>query len=473
MERFDAWHLPPDLMPGIQTTSLDLDPAPTAPTRAAAEPFELRAPALTADHVRRIATALLAAGDTLRATPLNEIVAAIDAVAARFLDPADELRVQALAWIPRTTGYSAAMAELVLDRMAADWRAPELHALLRAELRDPRVLDRFVRHRPGQYVRAFGPRLALHVLAGNVPGVGVTSLVRSLLVRAPALCKTAREEPVLPVLFARALRDQAPPIGDALAVAWWPGGDVALEAAALENAELVVHYGGAQALASLAARLPPHVRLVDHGPRISFGIVARERLGDPDLPAKIARATATFDQQGCVSPHLVFLEGPPTDAAREFAGRIAHELATLAPKLSRGRITCDEAARIHAARATAEFRAIRGEDVALWADPNLHYTVIYDPRPEFGASCLNRTLWCRPITLDALPGLIQPFAPFLQSVAVAASPARQKALAASLGAAGVTRMTCFDSLPWPSPTWHHDGRGPLRELLRWVDFEPS
>jgi hypothetical protein len=475
MQPFHAWHLP-------HTAGADLpadDLVPTFDSAAGGSPDAatggaLRVPRLAAADVERICLALRDAGARLRQVPLDEVVSAIDHVAGRFLDPADDLRAAALAWLPRTTGYAPAMARLVLDRMAADWRAPELRALLRAELRDVRVLDRFIRHRPGQYVRAFGPRLSFHIIAGNVPGVGVTSLVRSLLVRAPALCKTARDEPVLPVLFARALHEHAPALGAALAVAWWPGGQLDLEAAALAHADVVVHYGGPDALASLAPRVPPHARLLEHGPRISFGVVAREKLHDPELPAHIARATAVFDQQGCVSPHLVYIEESRPGDARTLAGKIAGALADLGLELSRGRITPGEATAIHAARAAAEFRTIGGADVAVWGDSSLGYTVIYEPGPDFRASCLHRTLWCRPISdLAQVPALVAPHAPLLQSVAVAAPKARKKALAGALGAAGATRITCFETLPWPSQTWHHDGRGPLRELIRFVDFEPG
>ena len=54
------------------------------------------------------------------------------------------------------------------------------------------VLDEFrPSGRGGGRQAAFGPRLAAHVFSGNVPGVAVTSLVRSLLVKAATLGKTA------------------------------------------------------------------------------------------------------------------------------------------------------------------------------------------------------------------------------------------------------------------------------------------
>jgi hypothetical protein len=54
---------------------------------------------------------------------------------------------------------------------------------------------------------------------------------------------------------------------------------------------------------------------------------------------------------------------------------------------------------------------------------------------------------------------------------VAGAGERLQALARALGAAGATRITTFAAAPWPPPEWHHDGRGPLVELLRWTDLE--
>jgi hypothetical protein len=59
----------------------------------------------------------------------------------------------------------------------------------------------------------------------------------------------------------------------------------------------------------------------------------------------------------------------------------------------------------------------------------------------------------------------------LQTAAVAGPPTRIEALAPRLVAAGVSRITSFAEMPFPPPFWHHDGRGPLGELLRWADLE--
>ena len=446
----------------------------------------LRWPVLTPESLARVVRAITRArAETLARTPTAAIVRALDAAAARLADPADPLRRTAEAALPAVTGYAPEMIRLGLDRMVADWGAPALERLLRAELPDPAALDRFVDDPAGagapragrRLLRAHGPELAFHVFAGNVPGVAVTSLVRSLLVRAATLGKTAAGEPVLPALFAHALAEVAPDLALALAVTYWPGGTTELEAVALDAADAVVVYGGAESLASLQRRLRPGARLLEHGPRYSFGIVGREaldRASAPPLAQTIARAVAIFDQQGCVSPHVVYVERGGEVGPEEMAGLVAGALADLEARLPRGRLSPGEAAALHEARGAAEFRAIAGQDVRLHTGGGTGFTVAYDADPAFAPSCLNRFLWIKPVgDVGEVTAHVIPYARWLQTVAVGGIPAdRLEPLAEALAAAGACRIAGFADAPWPPAQWHHDGRGPLAELLRWTDLEP-
>jgi len=442
----------------------------------------LRWPVLRPDSLRRAIGTIGEQRRFLARLPVSDIVRAIDAAAARLADPHDPLRSAAEAALPAVTGYSPEMVRLVLGRMIPDWRRPALEQLLRSELGDPAVLDGFVADRrdPGQHgtprrLHASGPALAFHVFAGNVPGVAVTSLVRSLLLKSATLGKTAAGEPVLAPLFAQALAQVAPEIAGAIAIAHWPGGALELEDAALAAADAVVVYGGEETLAALAPRVRPGARLLDHGPRYSFGIVGRAaltRAGASAVAGSVARAVAPFDQQGCVSPHVVYVErGGEVDPA-ELAEMIGGALAGIGRELPRGRISPAEAAAVHQARGAAEFRAIAGEDVVLHPQAvGSSFTVAYDADPAFAPSCLNRFLWVKPID-DLLQAVecVRPYAAYLQTVAVAGAGERLDGLALALAAAGATRVTTFTDAPWPPPDWHHDGRGPLVELVRWTDL---
>jgi hypothetical protein len=367
------------------------------------------------------------------------------------------------------------MIRLGLERALIDWTEPALLKLLDAELAGGRLLDGFF-ERGGARVRAVGPRLAYHVFSGNVPGVAVTAMVRSMLVKAATLGKTASGDPLFAAVFAQALREIDPVLADCLAVTHWPGGGSMVEDEAIAAADLIVVYGGAEAVRSLRSRSPATARVIEHGPRVSLGIVGRDARTDRPtartLAARAAWAASLFDQQGCVSPHLIWVERGGDVTPREFARLIGDGMAQLAAELPRGSLTAAEAAAIHQARAAAEFRAIAGEEMEVLEGASAGWTVIYDGDPRFEPSCLNRTLRVKPIDrLEDVPKLIESVRGFVQTVAMEGEGARTRALANAIAAAGATRITNYSHMPWPAPTGHHDGAGPLSELVQWVDLE--
>ena len=428
-------------------------------------------PQLTTEGVERICRALIESAERLRQRPVAEIVAAIDAAAGLLMTAGPALD-ELTAAIAEHTHYSIEMSAHVIERMAADWRSAKLFEMLHNELRDPRVLDGFVQVGSVRQ-RVTAPQLSLHVFSGNVPGVAVTSIIRALLVKSAVLGKAASGEPLLAAAFAHALSTVDRDVGAAVAIAYWPGGTEDLESAALRFAGAVVHYGSDESITDMRRRLPPHTELVEHGPRISFGLVARDALEEHSIDAlanDIAYAVATFDQQGCVSPHVLYVETGGRVSPRQFAVRIATALADLQRILPAGPIGAREAISIRATRSQAEFRAIAGRDVLVYGPPSLEHTVIYDDEPAFAASCLSRTIRVHPVgDLAVVPPLVAPYRAVLQSAAIAGGIS--DGLLEELARAGVTRVTRFRDLPWPSASSHHDGRSPL-ELLRWVDADP-
>jgi len=280
-----------------------------------------------------------------------------------------------------------------------------------------------------------------------------------------------------PSTFGRALADADPRLGECVAVTYWTGGNEVLERLALERAGAVIGYGGRDAIASLRARAPVGIPFLGYGHRVSFGVLAREALtaaAGGRLAADAALAVATFDQQGCVSPHVVYVEEGGRTRPRLFAGDLAHALQRINDDLPRGRLSTVEAASVQQLRTTAEFRALAGEDVQLWAGDALAWTVVFDADPAFTTSCLNRAILVKSLPrLEDIDQLVRNYMPFLQSVALAAPRARAAHLAESLALAGCTRITSLENMPFPPPSWHHDGRGPLRELVRWADWEPT
>jgi hypothetical protein len=155
--------------------------------------------------------------------------------------------------------------------------------------------------------------------------------------------------------------------------------------------------------------------------------------------------------------------------AAALAHLIVEALAALQEDLPRGRLTPDEAAAIRDTRTRAEFGALAGHPTELLSPPDAPFTVILHHGAGFEPSCLQRTLHVYDVrSIDDALAALQPHRRLLQSAAVAGSDA---GLVQRIAHSGFTRITSFAHMAWPDPASYHDGRGPLRELLRFVSVE--
>lgn len=441
----------------------------------------------TVDELDAVVDRLRRAGPALRARPLDDVIASLGRVGARFLDETDPVRRTALANLPSEGHLSAPMAVAVLDGMAADWTEDRLRALVKAEFHDPSVLDGWVA-RPGMAgpgrVRALGPALCFQIVSGSVPGVSVHALIRSLVVRSPTLLKPGRGDALLPGLFARALREEDPAVADALTVAYWPGGAGPLERKALEAADVAVIYGSDATVEALRARAPATTRIVAYHHRVAVGVVGREALEKDEEPkgparrsvdvtaAEVARAVAVFEQRGCVCPRIVFVEAGGSTTPSGFARALAGALDALEDHLPSVPRTVQGAATLAQMRGTAEMHQAAGRAEVHHGGPESPWTVVFEAEALALPPSGPRTVHVRPVEdVARVPALLQPIGPHLQSVGHAGLGGRLKEVADALGEVGASRVVPFRAISFPPPWWLHDGRGPLETLVRWVEVE--
>jgi acyl-CoA reductase-like NAD-dependent aldehyde dehydrogenase len=426
---------------------------------------------------RALLDGLVTAGEALKEISAAERAAILGKAGERFSDPHDALAELARHWVPLETGMSPEVSEQLLDRMADQWSPTSLERLLRAEFTDPRILDEFREGPEGDQEKAEGDALALHLGAGNVAGTGATSLVRSLLVGTPLLLKPGRGDVILPVLMARAIHSVSPLLSAALAVVYWPGGSSSpLEEEALARSRRVVLYGGLDTAREIRSRVPVTTPLVLYHHRLSAGAIGRDRLEGQGPARELARAAAesvaAYDQQGCVSPHTIWVEEGGAVGVQEWAGLLAEALEEVNVRLPAARPTPEVSGEIQQLRGMAELEGAAGEGQGLFAPRDTSWTVILETEFGFYTACGGRLVRIQPLSdLDQLPELLAPFAPLLQSLALEVEAPRRARIGAELGRAGVSRITSFRRIAWPRPWWLHDGQGPLRALVRWVTLE--
>ena len=417
--------------------------------------------------------------------PVAEIADVLGRVGERFSDPSDQLRRMALDKLPSEAKLSRELAEVVLDGMAAGWTREALSKLLENEFANPALLDGLVRAQQRGDARslsvprvmAVGPTLCVQISSGSVPGVGVNALIRSLLVKAPTLIKPGAGDVVLTQLFAEALRDADAELGSAVAVRYWSGGEGhELTRQAVEGADAVVVYGSDESVLSVRGMLPVSCRFIAYHNRFGIGIVGREKLKDniEDLADEVARAVAMFENRGCVCPEVLFVERGGHAKVEAFESLIAESLERLASEWSshvEPVFTSRERSVLRQVRDTMEIHQAVGS-VRMLHGGLENWTVVSELDLLQLPSLPGRSLRIRPVqNLEDVPSLLGESCRHIQSVGYAVDEDRVNDLAVLFGRVGASRVVPFDGMSFPPAWWLHDGQGPLRALIRWVEVQ--
>jgi hypothetical protein len=327
-------------------------------------------------------------------------------------------------------------------------------------------------------VRAYGPQLLAHSWAGNVPALALWSLVCGLLVKAGNIGKLPSAEPLFAGWFARLLAEVHPPLVDCLAVVWWRGAGDEDASALYAQADTVVAYGGNDALHAIQRRLPVTARFLAHGHKLGFGVVSAMALDAQKAPALARRAAwdvMRYDQQGCYSPHVFYVQRGGPVSPRDFAGYLAGELSNLQRRFPRRALDLEESAAVAKWRQSIEWTLTPDGADALIGDMETAWSVAYvDEAASLAPTALQRSITVAGIdALDEVAPLVACRREFLQTAGVAATPEELYRLAEQLGTAGVTRVSAIGAMSVPEAGWHHDGRFNLLDLVRMTEIEQS
>ena len=128
-------------------------------------------------------------------------------------------------------------------------------------------------------VRAFGSRV-LHIPAGNGGLVSAVTILRSVITRCDTIIKAPSNDPLTAVAIARTLADVARdhPITRHLAVAYWKGGDVAVEEPLYrpEHIEKIVAWGGFASVKHVTRYIQPGLEMIALDPKRSATIIGQQ-----------------------------------------------------------------------------------------------------------------------------------------------------------------------------------------------------
>jgi hypothetical protein len=325
--------------------------------------------------------------------------------------------------------------------------------------------------------------LALGFAAGNVPGNGLlmalllhvanhTALGVAFETPPAVLVRNSRQAPLLAPWVLSAVEEVDPDLVAGLAMLVWDYDDPALQRALLGRADLVMAAASDPVIDSIGAHLEAigqPARFHRHGHKVSFAVIGRTALRDgPTLLARLAALDSTFwDQYGCLSARVHFVERGGRHTPADYAAALSRAMRRLARRIPRG---VAPARFLH--RAYDIYRLLEPQGhVRVLTDYDDDCLVVLDERHwnadqwrETVNRCTGRVVVVRPVE-----GLGEVAAHYLrrlppanlQSLSVAVAADRVLELAAAAGQCGVTALRGLGRAAFPQLAYSWDGLLPL------------
>jgi len=329
-------------------------------------------------------------------------------------------------------------------------------------------------------IRAFGAR-AVHIIAGNVPVVGVATVIRNAITRSDAIIKTPSNDPLTTAAVVRTMVEMAPdhPVTRHVSVAYWKGGDTRIEQHLYDprRIEKIIAWGGFAGIKHLTQYLQPGLDLITLDPKHSATIIGPEAFADPDtlqsVATRLALDVGVLNQEGCVNARVVYVQSGTDPAGLERANELGRRLFAALQNLP------DHLSTAHKAfdpelKAELDALAFVQDEFRLYGGRRNEGAVIVsqsDVAVDFA-----RMLACRVaniVPIDDLETAIRSVNSYTQTIGIYPD-ALKTAIRDRLAYQGAQRLVSLGGaatlMATPQP---QDGIEPLRRSVKWITDESA
>ncbi len=353
----------------------------------------------------------------------------------RWREPGFAERRAAIAQIASTSEWSTKLLDESIDALLAPFSCDALTSF--ASTIVPRA------------------RVGGFIMPANVPGAGLHEVVAALISGSAAIVKASHRAPAFFDALAQTLRTIDPTVGSLLEVTTFGRERDDLTQLMNNECDFIVALGDDASLAHLAGA----ASLFGFGSRTSGALISPATPANlPALAAAIAWDVTLFEQQGCLSPHHIFVEDAVGTHARDFARSLAEALASLAETLPPAKLSFPTAAAIRRIRERARWRGIGSRNIELFEGTEMSWTVVFDPSARFTISPGYRTVTVSSIRDAAdLASRLAPVAGRLEAFALAAPRFSRAKFVDVLAGAGVTYVCDPGKMQSPPLSWPHGG----------------
>jgi len=323
-------------------------------------------------------------------------------------------------------------------------------------------------------VRCFGAR-TLHIVAGNAVSLSLWTIIRNMVLRSDAIIKAPSNDPFTALAIARTMVDMAPdhPLTRHLSVAYWKGGDQALEQRLYQpqNLEKIVAWGGFASIKHVTRYIQPGLELISLDPKRSASIIGKAAFDNEanlrDAAVRLAADIGAINQKGCVCARVVYVQsgtdGEGLQRLNRFGQYVHEAMLGLPNTLSTRPRHYDQQLKAHvdALRLDDEwYKVIGGRDG--------EGAIICSQLPEpvsFAASLDDRTANLVPV--DDLSEMLDAVDAYTQTVGVYPESIKDqlKDVLPLYGAQRIVSLGYAAAMKFAAP---QDGIEPMRRMGKWI-----
>jgi hypothetical protein len=291
----------------------------------------------------------------------------------------------------------------------------------------------------------------LHIAAGNADGLPVFSILEGLLTGNINLLKLPFVVDRITIPLLLKIFEITPELSEYVYVFDFSSKDITKTESLIRYADGVIVWGGDNAVSAFRNLVPPNVKLIEWGHKVSFAYVSGD-VKENDLTRLAEHITAT-DGLLCSSCQGIYLDTENPTEIEDFCEKFLPVLSEYAARKSYGvGIT---------ARRTLYLENERLEGNKIYRSESAGITLKSDNTLDSGNgfSCI----WVKALQREQILAVLKPYRGRLQTVGLICPIDERVPLSELFFTAGATAVTSADMTP---VTVAHDGEYALRRYVR-------
>jgi Acyl-CoA reductase (LuxC). len=394
--------------------------------------------------------------------PLRDTVALLDKC-AKMWQNRDYSR-RHIEILSRITNQSPELVTMEIEETMKMLLSCNIMKTIKCELGESLILDGWVSTNYGKVRRK--PRgIVFHNISGNALVVIPVSISMGLISKNCNLVKVSKDEPYFAYALYKSLYEIDKTISQRLAITYFDSSHSDIYERVVCGSNCVMHWGGLESAKYIAGLCSKYqVKLITHGPKVSFEVVDDLEGDYGDVASKVAMDMMAWEQKACLSPRIVFINRKLD--SDEFSRQLANALQTFTKKYPKAYANEWNSIKTIQDRQYCIEKYGLQSGIKVYSSYNADYTVLQiaeKPQKEDIDRCFYRFIFVCPYqdSNEVVDWVTQNIKPYLQTMGYAGS---DESFLDKMALLGVTIITKPGEMTLHAPGTSHDGLSNLTEL---------